>query len=428
MISPFHKILSSKKNKKIILVYTSNLLVVDSSNGEILAASSEKSSESNKSYFKIESSLFPSSNIRSIALSEDESELALISEDKQIANWNLTTYSRTGETQSIKRANAVQYSRDGTSIAIADKFGDLYVLKKNKLNQNSIRLHLGHVSMLLDFTFSIDGKHIITCERDEKIRVSNFPNSFIIDCYCLGHKEYVNSIHIPRFATDMLISGGGDALLILWKFKTGKEIDRFDIAAHLEKLEVDNNAINKFYTTVMEIKSYSNSNCIAVVLEKQPFLLLLRLVEDKLTFMQKINVPKDILSMDFDSEGNIWMCFGAVSFKSEDTGNNLVAISRFNKEKNLYSAINVDDPLTSKINNFGTTTVDNFPDYYEVSQLGKSSIKAKLEINAEKFNKNKEMDKIKKMNKKGAKNCNTAEDGTNSEENDLQQVKKQKLN
>ena len=41
-----------------------------------------------------------------------------------------------------------------------------------------------------------DDRYIITADRDEKIRVSKFPNSYNIKTFCLGHTEYVNDTSI----------------------------------------------------------------------------------------------------------------------------------------------------------------------------------------------------------------------------------------
>lgn len=38
---------------------------------------------------------------------------------------------------------------------------------------------------------SFSNSHVITCDRDEKIRVSRYPNAYNIETFCLGHTEWV---------------------------------------------------------------------------------------------------------------------------------------------------------------------------------------------------------------------------------------------
>jgi tRNA (guanine-N(7)-)-methyltransferase subunit TRM82 len=65
-----------------------------------------------------------------------------------------------------------------------------------------------------------DEKFIITADRDEHIRVSWYPEGYVIESFCLGHKKYVSAIHIISPA--MLISGGGDPELKVWDWMTGR--------------------------------------------------------------------------------------------------------------------------------------------------------------------------------------------------------------
>ena len=68
-------------------------------------------------------------------------------------------------------------------------------------------------------------KYLITGDRDEKIRVSHFPNSHDIQSFCLAHEEYITRlVMLPTSMTgetDVLLSGSGDGTLKLWDFAGG---------------------------------------------------------------------------------------------------------------------------------------------------------------------------------------------------------------
>lgn len=93
------------------------------------------------------------------------------------------------------------------------------------------KLLLGHVSMLTDVAFvALPNKHspngsqryILTADRDEHIRVSrDIPQTHIIHGYCLGHTSFVSSLCVPRWAPEILISGGGDNYILVWDWTQG---------------------------------------------------------------------------------------------------------------------------------------------------------------------------------------------------------------
>ena len=79
--------------------------------------------------------------------------------------------------------------------------------------------------MLLDINISPCGNYIITSDRDEKIRVSRFPNAYNIHCYCLGHTDFVTSIQVvSNFQENILISASGDGTIRTWKYLEGVEV------------------------------------------------------------------------------------------------------------------------------------------------------------------------------------------------------------
>jgi len=79
--------------------------------------------------------------------------------------------------------------------------------------------------MLLDLTLSACGKFIITCDRDEKIRVSHYPNSYNIHNFCLGHFEFVSGIALCPHNPSFLCSSSGDGTIRIWDFSRGVELD-----------------------------------------------------------------------------------------------------------------------------------------------------------------------------------------------------------
>ncbi|KZP01540.1 hypothetical protein CALVIDRAFT_9711 [Calocera viscosa TUFC12733] len=124
-----------------------------------------------------------------------------------------------------KRATSITFA-DSATLIVADKFGDVFryplhppapaeASTSEKPTQEG-ELLLGHVSIITALQLSPDGKHIITGDRDEHIRVSRYPASYVIERFLFGHRRYVTALHIPPFAPETLISGGGEPQLFLW--------------------------------------------------------------------------------------------------------------------------------------------------------------------------------------------------------------------
>uniref|UniRef100_A0A915LEH8 Uncharacterized protein n=1 Tax=Meloidogyne javanica TaxID=6303 RepID=A0A915LEH8_MELJA len=70
------------------------------------------------------------------------------------------------------------------TVLVSNRFGSLFKFEifESKISEG-VEL-LGHFSMLLDFCISPNGKLVLTADRDEKIRISRFPQAYVIEGFC----------------------------------------------------------------------------------------------------------------------------------------------------------------------------------------------------------------------------------------------------
>lgn len=85
--------------------------------------------------------------------------------------------------------------------------------------------------MLYNQIHSSYSRYLITCDRDEKIRVTNYPATHLIETYCLGHTEYVSAISFLPTNSNHLVSVSGDKMLKLWNFIDGTEVCEHELPA-----------------------------------------------------------------------------------------------------------------------------------------------------------------------------------------------------
>jgi WD40 repeat protein len=149
----------------------------------------------------------------------------------------------------IKRASALSYSTHVDQVFVADRTGDVYAfpwpLKDQLLYDKFIRIKslpppddkkpltkdsderfmgtllLSHSSSVLACTIGISplGSYtLVTGDRDEHVRISHYPETFIIHAMGMGHSAMVTSVVSIKYdGGDRYITGGGDEI-ILWDF------------------------------------------------------------------------------------------------------------------------------------------------------------------------------------------------------------------
>ncbi|EJU03704.1 WD40 repeat-like protein [Dacryopinax primogenitus] len=181
--------------------------------------------------------------VRVLAVDDSFHHVATTGDDKKLVIRQRESLSILSSRELPKRATAIAFV-DKNTLVVADKFGDVFhypihppVSTEPDPNPNpnpsdtdndtdvspsDTSLLLGHVSIVTALQLSHDRKHILTADRDEHIRVSRFPQGFVIERFLFGHRRYVTALHIPPFAPERLISGGGEPQLFVWNWTSGQ--------------------------------------------------------------------------------------------------------------------------------------------------------------------------------------------------------------
>uniref|UniRef100_A0A6P7GVA3 tRNA (Guanine-N(7)-)-methyltransferase non-catalytic subunit wuho n=1 Tax=Diabrotica virgifera virgifera TaxID=50390 RepID=A0A6P7GVA3_DIAVI len=167
-------------------------------------------------------------NVTSLEFSASQEYILISTENKQIIIYDKDF--KVVKQFVVNRSPSKACFTPSNDIVVADKTGDVYLYKLQDQDSKPVML-LGHLSVVLDILISKCGKYIITSDRDEKIRVSHFPNCYNIVSYCLGHTEFVTKIDI---IDNTLVSASGDGTIRFWDFMNGKQLALIDTNSYIE--------------------------------------------------------------------------------------------------------------------------------------------------------------------------------------------------
>lgn len=164
-----------------------------------------------------------------------------------------------------RKAVSVQFFPKSNVVLVADKSGCVTFYSYSQGNLTKKDLILGHNSMLTGALITNDERYVITSDRDEKIRISNYPNVYNIQSYCLGHEQFVSSINILPSDKRILMSGSGDGTIRFWDFVKGKELLQFNT----------NNKTEPIPITKILCRKDNDSSLVAALQYKSKHILLL---------------------------------------------------------------------------------------------------------------------------------------------------------
>ncbi|EPE29584.1 WD40 repeat-like protein [Glarea lozoyensis ATCC 20868] len=239
-----------------------------------------------------------------------------------------------------KRPSSIAITPDSATILSADKFGDVYSLPlipsldqdaqsatpiaerpfkpsanektihsqrnrialenqkrhhnsapKNQLPTFEHTLLLGHVSLLIDLKLAtLEGKtYIITSDRDEHIRISRgIPQAHVIESFCLGHREFVSRLCIPTTRPGILVSGGGDDEIYVWKWKNAELLCKADLKTHVNEIVSESAKEKKIAVSGIYHTNHEGVDFVLVTVEAIPGIFVFKLIDTTLTHVQNI--------------------------------------------------------------------------------------------------------------------------------------------
>ncbi|KAH9893323.1 WD40-repeat-containing domain protein [Cubamyces lactineus] len=247
---PYSSLLFAQTQEKALAVAGQHFHVLNTNTGEIIHTTTNLSEENRgKSN--------GSGPIRCAAVDSTFTHAITTGDDKKLKVWQLVDELKLlSERELPKKPTEIGFTRDGQTIVVSDKFGDVFsyplhpdpdatrstsnagASKRGSLtaheNPSNGTLILGHASMLTTYLLTSDEQYIITSDRDEHIRISWFPKGYVIERYCLGHEKFVSALHIPSFSPSRLVSGGGDPMLKVWDWMSGKLLSEVSVFETVE--------------------------------------------------------------------------------------------------------------------------------------------------------------------------------------------------
>ncbi|GFR50139.1 hypothetical protein Agub_g12291, partial [Astrephomene gubernaculifera] len=163
-----------------------------------------------------------------------------------------------------KKMSAGGFTRDGSYAMFADKFGDVLIGRvalpapgtEQQPEPQQLQLQtpgslLGHFcTIVTGVAASPCGRYLATSDKDFKVRVSVLPSeplqgSYEIQCYCLGHQDFVSCVAFAAPAVRsadgqqqqqpqggaVLLSGSGDGTVRMWDHVTGRQLASYVASA-----------------------------------------------------------------------------------------------------------------------------------------------------------------------------------------------------
>ena len=173
--------------------------------------------------------------IRSIAFDSTGNRLVTAGEDKRVIVWDRDAGWWRIERSFLhsKKLMVVLFDSDD-NVVFGDKFGEFFRFKEltaplvadeypvDGIDEDEgrvdsqIELLFGHLAAVSCAIYSEKLGLLISADRDEKIRLSQYPKVWLIESFLFGHRKYVSSLAFFGGDETKIVSAGADGMVILW--------------------------------------------------------------------------------------------------------------------------------------------------------------------------------------------------------------------
>jgi tRNA (guanine-N(7)-)-methyltransferase subunit TRM82 len=318
--------------------------------------------------------------IRSLTLSQDETYLVGTTDsDKAVIIFQLDFASdnclKLIKRQVFPKRPCAVSIVDNNTLAVADKFGDVIQINidaNDPVDEKTLVPILGHVSMLSDVlvTKHENKKYILTGDRDEHIRVSHFPKSYVIRNWLWGHNEFVSGMHIPEWDSSILISGGGDDFVCIWKWFDSKLLQKVELRNLAQSFLTDSHLPPERFLTEDSMREISvsslltfnnpksNRKSLVVLIENTKCLLVFDINSNfEVKHKQTLEVEFPIVDIALDqTNGRI------IASLDKEASNGLLQFYEFNDENELSVLEN--STVIDTISDANECEVESHKDFY----------------------------------------------------------------
>ena len=157
--------------------------------------------------------------IRSISFNKRGDKIATAGDDKKVIIWSRDAAESKWEPSFTymhsKKIMTVHFDSLDNNVIFGDKFGEFFNLSSS--SGEPANLLFGHLAAVSASLFSDKRRLLISADRDEKIRITNYPHVWNIESFLFGHRKYVCALSwFDQDTQTRLVSAGADGQVILW--------------------------------------------------------------------------------------------------------------------------------------------------------------------------------------------------------------------